>query len=219
MGVMHFPRLEDYWQTKCSYLMSKVFPKTRYEQILRFLHVSDRENEIEDKNDPNYDKLQKVRPLMDILDAKFWNSYDPQQHLAVDEAMIPYKGRIGLKQYMKAKPHKWGIKVFVLANSTNGYISRYQIYTGKNYENLQDKALFGLCTQAVVDLVPGLEYKGHIIITDNYYTSPLLYRELSMPVVPSGQIELIFQRSSPRSNSHQRRELTEVTTNICPRAQ
>ncbi len=42
--------------------------------------------------------------------------------------MSPFKGRLGFKQYMKAKPTKWGIKVFVLADSINGYVYRY---TGK----------------------------------------------------------------------------------------
>ena len=38
----------------------------------------------------------------------------------MDEAMIPFKGRLSIKQYMKDKPTKWGIKVFVLADARNG---------------------------------------------------------------------------------------------------
>ncbi len=53
----------------------------------------------------------------------------------VDEAMIPFKGRLGMKQYMKDKPTKWGIKVFVLADAHNGYVKNIQVYTGKNVEN------------------------------------------------------------------------------------
>ena len=41
------------------------------------------------------------------------------QQCSVDEAMIPFKGRLAFKQYMKDKPTKWGIKVFVLADATN----------------------------------------------------------------------------------------------------
>jgi len=40
------------------------------------------------------------------------------EELAVDEAMIPFKGRLGFKQYMKDKPTEWGIKVFVLVKGT-----------------------------------------------------------------------------------------------------
>ncbi len=37
--------------------------------------------------------------------------------VTIDEAMIPFKGRLRFKQYMKDKPTKWGIKVFVLADA------------------------------------------------------------------------------------------------------
>ena len=76
---------------------------------------------------------------------------------------------------MKDKPTKWGIKVFVLADATNGYVKRLQIYTGKDVSNSSIQV--GLCTKVVLDLVLGLEFSFHLY-TDNYYTSPLLYNHL-----------------------------------------
>ena len=55
----------------------------------------------------------------------------PHKELAVDEAMIKFQGRSSLKQYMPLKPVKLGIKVWVLADSNNGYFSKLQVYTGK----------------------------------------------------------------------------------------
>ena len=195
MGILHLPRQEDYWQTKTRYLsteLSRVFSRDRFEQILRYLHVSDREAELE-KDDPNYDKLQKVRPLIDLLCPKFEELFDLGQNITVDEAMIPYKGRLSFKQYMKAKPHKWGIKVFVLADSITGYIYRFFVYTGKALETKEEqKELYGLCTQAVLDLVPGLAYKGHVLYCDNYYTSPELFMEL--------YVDDIYATGTARSN-------------------
>ena len=49
--------------------------------------------------------------------------------------MIPFKGRLSFKQYMKDKPTKWGIKVFTLSDATNGYIYRLQIYCGKSLDS------------------------------------------------------------------------------------
>ena len=69
--------------------------------------------------------------------------------------MIPFKGRISFLQYMKDKPTKWGIKVYVLADSTNGYVYRFQIYTGKQVN--ENSSSMGLCTRVVVDLMSGLE--------------------------------------------------------------
>ena len=48
--------------------------------------------------------------------------------------MIRFKGQPTFKQYMKNKPTKWGTKVLVMSDATNGYVYRTQIYTGKNLE-------------------------------------------------------------------------------------
>ena len=52
------------------------------------------------------------------------------QSLCVDEQIISFEGISGIKQYMPNKPHKWGYKFFVLADSkdmTYDFIP----YTGK----------------------------------------------------------------------------------------
>ena len=45
--------------------------------------------------------------------------------------MIKFQGRSSLKKYMPQKPIKRGIKVWVLADSRNGYFSRLEVYTGR----------------------------------------------------------------------------------------
>jgi len=57
---------------------------------------------------------------------------------------------------MKNKPTKWGIKVFMMCDATNGYIYRMQIYTGRSMESNYD---VGLCSRVVLELMDGL--KGH----------------------------------------------------------
>ena len=91
--------------------------------------------------------------------------------------LIPFKGRLGYKQYqyMKNKPTKWGVKVFVLSDATNDYVDRLQIYTGKQLDTTVDT---GLCSRVVLELMSGLEYKGLQLYTDNYYSSPELLLKL-----------------------------------------
>ena len=48
------------------------------------------------------------------------------------------------------------------------------MYTGRN---LEDSTSVGLCSQVVLDLMSGLEKKGHELYTDNY-TSLQLYQSL-----------------------------------------
>ena len=45
--------------------------------------------------------------------------------------MIPFKGRLSLKQYMPLKPVKRGIKVWECADSSNGFVCDLEVYTGK----------------------------------------------------------------------------------------
>ena len=76
---------------------------------------------------------------------------------------------------MKEKPTKWGIKLFVLSNASNGYIYRFQIYAGKSMDHTVEVEL---CSRVVLELMEGLEDHGFELYTDNYYTSPQLFLTL-----------------------------------------
>ena len=148
--------------------------RIRFEQIFRYLHLADNSLQIP-AGDPGHDKLFKVHQFVDLVTAKFQLLYTLHQPVMIDEAMILFKGRLGFKQYMKNKPTKWGVKVFVLSDATNGYVYRLQIYTGKQLDTTVDA---GLCSRVVLELMTGLEYKGLQLYTDNYYSSPELFLKL-----------------------------------------
>ena len=147
----------------------------RFQQLFRCLHPADNSAQIP-VGQPGHDRLFKVRGLLDLIIPKFESEYHIHQECTIDEAMIPFKGRLAFKQYVKFKPTKWGIKVFVLADATNGYIRTFQIYTGKSLED--GNSSVGLCTKVVLDLMSGLEGSGLPLYTDNYYTPPSLYLHL-----------------------------------------
>lgn len=48
--------------------------------------------------------------------------------MSVDEGMIKYKGRLYFRQYMPKKPIKYGIKVWMAADSRTGYVCNYDIF-------------------------------------------------------------------------------------------
>jgi len=73
---------------------------------------------------PNSDRLYKERKLLDLVLPKSESSYTTHKELSIDDTMIPFKGRLGFKQY-KDKPTKRGIKVFILSNR---YVYRAEIY-------------------------------------------------------------------------------------------
>ncbi len=175
MGVLRLSRIELYWTTKYFEIgapgVTQLMPRQRFEQLFWCLHLFNNSLQVP-VGQPGYDKVFKVRPLMDILVPRFISEYVLQKECSIYEAMVPFKGRFGFKQYMKDKPTKWGIKVFVLADARNKYVTNLQVYTGK--EVVSGANDVGLCTKVSRFAgKPGLE-----LYTDNYYTSPILYKHL-----------------------------------------
>ena len=70
------------------------------------------EEERPDQQNADFDILCRARPAPDLMD-KFIQAYIPGCELAVDEAMIGFKGRFFLKQYLPGKPTKWGSRLGV----------------------------------------------------------------------------------------------------------
>ena len=78
-----------------------------------------------------YDPLLKPKPLMNELQLACEAYFLPGQNISIDERMVAFKGRIGMKQYIKGKPAKWRFKLWILASSDSGYTFKFQVYTGK----------------------------------------------------------------------------------------
>ena len=113
MGVAHLPALDDYWSTDPTLHYSPVadrISRDRFREISRYLHFVDNTT-LPEQGSPGYDRLGKVRPVIDHLSKRFADLYKPHREVAVDEAMIKFTGRSSVKQYMPMKPVKRGIKV------------------------------------------------------------------------------------------------------------
>lgn len=85
------------------------------------------------RDNPNYDKLFKVRPFIDALQQNL-KKIEPEEYNSIDKIIIPFKGHSSLKQYIKNKPHKWGIKVFARAGAS-GMLYDFEVYVGKGTIN------------------------------------------------------------------------------------
>ena len=87
--------------------------------------------------------------------------------------MIKFQGRSALKQYMPMNPIKRGINVWVLGDSTNGYFSRFEVYTGRRVNRE-----VGLGAHVVGMLTSDLKHKHHHVYLDNFFTSVQLLEQL-----------------------------------------
>ena len=78
-----------------------------------------------------HDRLAKVRPVLDSVRVSFLSNYKPNRENALDEAMVKFDGRSSIQQYVSLKPVRRGFKVWVRADSINGYMCDFAVYTGK----------------------------------------------------------------------------------------
>lgn len=70
-----------------------------------FTYMTDRDN-------VDYDKICKVRSLVDECRSKFRSGYNLGKILTIDEMILRYKGKYcTIQQYLPATPIKWGIKL------------------------------------------------------------------------------------------------------------
>ena len=81
---------------------------------------------------------------------------------------MKFKGRLEFRQYLPAKPTKWGVKVWVLAESDTGYQSKFLVYTGRAPGGQERGLIHGVVT----DLVDHLYGQYTQVYFDNFYTSP-----------------------------------------------
>ena len=133
MGINNRPEIPDYWSTYwlTAGKFNDVMPRNRYQLLNAFLHFNNNDLRIA-RGEEGYDPLFKVRPLINIIDPRYLSAYAPDKELSIDESMIKFKGRIFFRQYLPAKPTKWGIKTFALCESNTGYGLKFMVYTGKN---------------------------------------------------------------------------------------
>lgn len=120
--------------------ISKVMAFKRFQSVLNCLHVSDNSKQ-KKKGEEDHDRLAKIRPLVTALNVRFAQHYTPSAHQAVDESMIPFKGRSSLKQYLPMKPIKRGYKVWCQADSDTGYLMQFQVYEGRDASRPAERTL------------------------------------------------------------------------------
>ncbi|KAF0688531.1 piggyBac transposable element-derived protein 2-like, partial [Aphis craccivora] len=170
-GVLKYPRTRMYWEEKYRVnIVADHMTRNRFYELRSHFHVMDN-SEIPPNN---YDKFIKVRPLYDIF-LRRCKKLPVEQNVCVDEQIVPYKGSLSLKQYMKGKPNPWGVKNFLLCGES-GMVYNLFLYQGST-PDLDEKALktFGLGGAVVLKLVENLKKNTHFLFFDNFFSSYNLF--------------------------------------------
>ena len=195
MGINRLPQLHLYWNTNPAfhYLpIAERITRDRFMAIWRFLHFTSNSPSTpsttvsassssagassSSSSDPTrtHDRLWKVRPVISAVVAACKSNYRPHREQAIDEAMVAFKGRSSMKQYLPMKPVKRGFKIWVRADSHNGYVCEFECYTGRK----GDRTEVGLGGSVVTRLTRDLVGKSYHIFMDRFFSSVSLYRSL-----------------------------------------
>ena len=120
------------------------------------------------------DKIYRIRNFLTIISRNVEREYRLSRDISIDETMVPHKGRLSFKQYIKNKPTRWGIKLWVLCEAETGYVYRFQVYLGKQEGNLETN----LARRVVRDLTVTEHDRNHHLYMDNFHNDPYLFKEL-----------------------------------------
>ncbi|KAJ8930925.1 hypothetical protein NQ314_016224 [Rhamnusium bicolor] len=176
MGINKLPQMRLYWSNNDMYSNERIkntMTRNRFDMLLRCLHFSD-------NSDPNAenDRLFKIRNIIELCCKQFQETLEPAEELVIDESMVTWRGRLVFRQYLPAKSHKYGVKVYKIC-TPEGYTYDLIVYAGKNDPTGTATAkanghTYNIC----MELLEKVINSGRIIYMDNYYTSVKLCKDL-----------------------------------------
>lgn len=172
MGNLQFPRVRMYWDSTLGIsLIKNNMNVNRFFKLRQNFHVVDN-NAPRNSND----RCWKVRPLLNAIRERC-RELPLELSLCVDEQIIPFKGTISIKQYMKDKPESWGIKVYCLCGSS-GILYDFIVYQGVTTEYREEYKAFGICAGTMMQLSERITEPNHQLYFDNFFSTYALFQWL-----------------------------------------
>jgi len=145
MENLVLPRFLINWEPKFAVpLILENMISNRFSKLRNNLHF------IIDKDPNTNDRFWKVRPLYEAI-RKYCASLQLESTFSVDEQMVPFKGQLNVKQFIKNKLTKWGVKLFCLCGMS-GMIYDFIIYQGSTTEIRSEHSQFGQSASLVMQL-------------------------------------------------------------------
>ena len=143
--------------------------RNRFCKILQYLYFED--------NRKNYktDKAFDMRPVVVSLNSKCSAVLSNDNEQSIDKHMVEFKGRSGMKQYIKSKPVKWVFKFWFRCSSKSGSMYQLNIYLGRKQT---PEFNLSLGEEIVLQLTEDLEVSFCTVYFDNLFNSSKLIEKL-----------------------------------------
>ena len=104
MAISQLPTIAESWKVDNmigNNGIQNTMIQNRFCKILQNLHFAD------NRQDDKTNKAIKMRPVIDHLNSKFFEVPSNDSEQGIDEHMVKFKGRSGMKQNIKSKLIKW----------------------------------------------------------------------------------------------------------------
>ena len=137
----------------------QIMSRDRFLQMFEMLHVDEIDTRL---------RQSKIQPFINLLLPIIKSNDTPDKQVAVDEAIITFRGRVSFRQYIKGKPNPWGIKAYVLSDSKSGYMHNLLKYYCKDTCLIERPDLSHTC-KVVLTLCDYLKNKLYDSYTDRIY--------------------------------------------------
>lgn len=153
MGHVKLNRYSSYWKKHRLYNLfpNKYMSKNDFLLILKCLRFGQ----------------HNLDSLIAYFNNRMAELYNPGEELAIDESIVLSRGRSGIRQFLKGKRHKFGIKLYMLA-SPSGLSLKIHVYKGKRD---QDEGEKGHTDKVVIKLLENYLGSGRHVYMDNFYNS------------------------------------------------
>lgn len=156
---------DDYFTGNGAFDARIYMSRARFYWIKRHLHFVDRTTELPE-DDPAYDKLWLLRPLVDYLNWAFSYYWKLSEWVSLDEMMIAFKGHNPFHCFIPRKPHPNGTKMHAICDAVHYFCVQF----------LVDDKIKRTIPEIASILFLGNVMPGMTVITDRYYTCTDLVR-------------------------------------------
>ena len=171
IGLLLWTSLAKFPNRRAYFINSEIFnipgfkkhtTRDRFEQLIRMLHFADNEKIPEDTI-PAKRFEAKLGNFISNFNDNCKKLLLPAKELSIDEMMIKFYGRSIVRQYIKAKPTKYGIKLWAICCGCCGYSFTQEMYLGGTAGHVGGRDVVLQLSEPFLD-------KGHVIYCDRFFS-------------------------------------------------
>ena len=140
LGLLLWTSLVQCPSRRAYFKLSKVYQlphfishmtRNRFEQLFRMLHLANN-NKIPQNLDSATRFKAKLGKQLEAICRNSTKLLTPARALSIDEMMVRFYGSSVIRQYIPAKPHKYGVKLWAICCSCCGYSLTQRLYLGSS---------------------------------------------------------------------------------------